>query len=393
MKLSKLPLLVQEEVLHNMSYTNLFLLSFLSRKVKKLIKSSQMNRSKMIDYIEYECDSQQEPFVQVFYKHDLYEELMVIAKNKDTHNEYIQLNVSGKMIDIQISDEYIKPIVRFQIDENEAVISSMHNSFLEFFGNSVEFRWKACGYNNCIPHLQNLKGCIKFSSHGANKETLENFFSSAPAFKWIDVSADGKTEPSDPESKFYQAESIQTLQLRNNSPDILSHFQGKQVVFKFGHCNFLDVISFVNRWKSGEAYHKLEYLMIEVFWDVFPQNEILNAIGPKHLDEMKKPPTHCVPKIYIDYFWSKPNTDPITSHVYVVRETNNHVASVSIQERFIHFGVWNKTEDEFLKIESKNNQQLDGRITGRETEKLTRQRHVSTTPFSSLHSTQKYDLR
>ncbi|CAO4370722.1 unnamed protein product [Caenorhabditis nigoni] len=318
--------------------------------MKKRIKSSQMSRSKMIDYIEYDCDQDEEPFVYVVYKHGLYEELMVIAKHDETDNNYCQLDVAGRMIDILISYEYRNPVVRFHMEEREAVISSMHNYFLDFFGNSVECLWKANGYKINIPQLQNLRGCIKFSSYGANLKTLANFFSSSPVFKWIDFSANGSTESFNPESNFHRAESIQTIQLRHNSPDVLTHFQGKQAFLRFGEWEVLDVISFMNRWKSGEAYQNLEYLKFQLYWGEFPQNEILNAMGAKNVDPTKIPPTHCLPKIYIDYFWSKPNTDPITSHAYVVRETDNHVASVSIQERIILFGVWNETEDEFLKM-------------------------------------------
>ncbi|PIC39236.1 hypothetical protein B9Z55_010987 [Caenorhabditis nigoni] len=335
-----------------MAYTDLFLLSFLSRNVKKLIKSSQVNRSKMINYIEYDCDLQQEPFVYIFYKKDWKEEFMVIAKHEENGNDCYQLNASGKTIDIQFSATYRNPVVRFHMDKREAVISSIHNCFLDFFGNSVECLWNACGYKTRIPHLQNLKGCIKFRPDVANIETIENFFSSSPAFKWIDVWTHGSTEPANPESKFYQAESIQILQSKANSPDVLSHFQGKQAVLSFGEFEVLDVISFMNRWKSGEAFLKLEYFKFHSYGGEFSQNDILNAIGVKHIDATKNPPTHCLPKVYIDYFsfCSEPNTDPISSHAYIVRETDNCVASVSIQEKLIYFGVWNKTEDEFLKM-------------------------------------------
>ncbi|PIC55288.1 hypothetical protein B9Z55_000627 [Caenorhabditis nigoni] len=54
---------------------------------------------------------------------------------------------------------------------------------------------------------------------------------------------------------------------------------------------------------------------------------------------------------YIDHEDEKTsNTDPITSHIYVVRESDNRVASVLIQGRKFRFGVWDKTEEEFLKM-------------------------------------------
>ncbi|CAP38923.1 Protein CBG22295 [Caenorhabditis briggsae] len=88
-----------------------------------------------------------------------------------------------------------------------------------------------------------------------------------------------------------------------------------------------------------------------------PQNQILSEIGAKYIDGTKQPPTHTVPKVYD---WqlqhTEPNTDPITSHTYVVRQSDNRVASILIHEdtsRFgkwqtkIYFGVWDNTEGEY----------------------------------------------
>ncbi|PIC38806.1 hypothetical protein B9Z55_010694 [Caenorhabditis nigoni] len=111
-----------------------------------------------------------------------------------------------------------------------------------------------------------------------------------------------------------------------------------------------DLIKFVNRWNSGDAFQNLEYLTIELCLDAMPRNEILNAIGAKYISPTKKPPTHTLPKRFIEYVDAEPKTNPITSHTYVVRETDSFVASILIQEKTLSFGAWNKTEKEFLRM-------------------------------------------
>ncbi|CAO4369213.1 unnamed protein product [Caenorhabditis nigoni] len=178
---------------------------------------------------------------------------------------------------------------------------------------------------------------------------LENFFSSSPVLKSLKLWTTKSLDPFNPESKFYQTESIEVQQLRHTFPDLLRHFQGKQAFLTCGRCKILDLIEFVNKWKSGEGFRKLEYLEMKIVCHDVPENVILNGIGPKYIDATKQPPRHQVPKLY-DWYASNQKTDPIISHFYVVRESDNRVASVSVQNNTLYFGVWNKTEEQFLKM-------------------------------------------
>ncbi|CAP34725.1 Protein CBG16880 [Caenorhabditis briggsae] len=100
-----------------------------------------------------------------------------------------------------------------------------------------------------------------------------------------------------------------------------------------------------NKWKSGEAFEKLDLLRIELHSLNFSQGD---AIGAKYIDETKRALTHTLPKICN---WNNNQiTNSITSHIYVVRKTDKHVASVLIREKTFSFGVWDKTEEEFLRM-------------------------------------------
>ncbi|CAO4360408.1 unnamed protein product [Caenorhabditis nigoni] len=368
MILSKYPYVVQKEILDNMNYSELFLFSFASKNMKNLIKSSQINRFQSVNLIKYTCDHRGEPWVHVHYGNNI-ERIMIIAKHKEDKYGYFQLKVSGKIIDFRshprkyrnirlrsIENSYYPySVASYPPSEKESVVQSIHNYFLDFFGNSMEYQWEAkylsdeSFYIPFIPQLQNVSFhiIIRMDQNFPHLANLDNLFSLSPVLKSIKLST-ASMEPINPESKFYQAESIEIKQLFYASPVNLHHFKGRQLSIT-GVGIREDLIEFVDRWKSGEAFQKLEYLKFKVFMNNPLHNGILNEIGAKYIDELKQPPAHTLPKVY-HWYNERPNTKPIISHTYVVRETDNRVASILIGERTLYFGVWNETEEEFLEM-------------------------------------------
>ncbi|PIC41722.1 hypothetical protein B9Z55_009040 [Caenorhabditis nigoni] len=265
-------------------------------------------------------------------------------------NDYFQLNVYGKLLDFQyVTCRYL--MVAFNQCNKESVFESIHNYFLDFFGDTVKNQWIANNYMPYFPRLPNLSLILIFRGTGndkGNMKKLENIISSSPIMEHIRMTFWGAIVTLKPESKFYQAESIEIGQDSLTIPVDLGYFQGTQAFFICYNCKTWDLIEFLNRWKSGEAFQKLEYLKVELpFGNEFRRTEILNAIGVKHIDEKKAPPPHTVPRI-CGWRFSRPNTDPIISHTYLVRETDNRVASILIKGGTLSFGVWNETEEGFL---------------------------------------------
>ncbi|UMM10724.1 hypothetical protein L5515_000368 [Caenorhabditis briggsae] len=124
------------------------------------------------------------------------------------------------------------------------------------------------------------------------------------------------TEPFDPGFRMYEAESLKLDQFEHNVPEVLRHFQGRQAFLKILRFDIPDLIKFVE----------------------------------KRIDRSKKRLAHTLPKVFIDDK-EKPNTEPIISPTYVVRESDNRVASILIQNSTFSFGVWDVTEEEtFLKF-------------------------------------------
>ncbi|PIC33556.1 hypothetical protein B9Z55_013492 [Caenorhabditis nigoni] len=171
---------------------------------------------------------------------------------------------------------------------------------MDLFGTSMEYDWRIFTEDKklSIPQLQSLSGCAIIQFQNSVKwlelELEEDFFSSSPVLKWIYLHI-GSLKELSPDSKFYMIESIDIFKMQDG-PDVLRYFQGRQAflwVYRYGS---LDFIEFVNRWKSGNAFQKLEYLMCHAFssYDSI-ENEVLNAVGAKYIDATKQPPTHTLP--------------------------------------------------------------------------------------------------
>ncbi|CAO4369148.1 unnamed protein product [Caenorhabditis nigoni] len=264
-----------------------------------------MNRFKSIGSIVYGVDKKEQPCVYIPDK-PFNKTIMRIGDYTETKSDF-QLNVYGKIIDFRLFTGYhcLYPVASFHPSQKECVINSIHNYFLDFFGNYVEYHWRVENfeaveyYIPTIPQLKNVSFGISMYLNVlfADMKNLEKFFSSSPVLKSIKINPKKTTEPFNPDSKFYQIESIEIQQLRHTFPALLSHFQGKQAFIKCGLCEISDLIAFVNKWKSGEAFQNLEYLTMRIVCDRVSRTKILNGIGPKYIDDAKQPPTHSVPKL------------------------------------------------------------------------------------------------
>ncbi|PIC41934.1 hypothetical protein B9Z55_009173 [Caenorhabditis nigoni] len=363
MKLLKFPYYVQTEILDNIEHSNLFWLSFVSKNIKSLIKSSQAKRFRSISRIVYES-FRDKPIVSIHFKTKNKEGTKDVLKKENiigvfgVYREYesdcFQLNVAGKMIDFRMSHYYSFPEACFHRHDKESVIESIHNYVFDFFGDTVEHIWEASFPELFIPDLPNLSLWITIWSEDweiiDRKRDLKNrekFFASIPVLKNITMDT---SEPFSPESKFYQAESIRIFQSHYPSVQaFLRNFKGRQATLSHCQCDFMELMMFMNRWRSGEAFQNVEYLKIELYGGRL-QNQVLNVNWVKHIDATKTPPTHSVLDLSAPDPALKPNTDPIASHSYIVREADSRVASVSVQGQTFSFGVWKETEEQFLRM-------------------------------------------
>ncbi|PIC36274.1 hypothetical protein B9Z55_015333 [Caenorhabditis nigoni] len=313
--------------------------------MKKLIQSSEMKRFKSIRIIDYNCLNKDQALVSISYK-DSNERLFAFAQYQKTNNDYFKLNLSGRMIHFRFTDGNHCSMEDICSYEEGIAVKCLHNYFLGFFGNSMEYHWTTDEFGR-IPRIQNLSLCLHWNL--GDRRYVENDNYSSFPIKWLYLRCD-RIKPISRNSKLYEAESIEVHQHIHTVPEFLRYFKGKQAFLTCDWCCFYDLIEFVKLWKSGKGFRKLEYLRIRIIGeDNLPQNFILNSMKAKHIDATKQAPVHSVPKAYARPD-SGPNTDPIASHDYVVRGYDDRVASVFMQGKTFSFGVWNKKEDDFLRI-------------------------------------------
>ncbi|CAO4360404.1 unnamed protein product [Caenorhabditis nigoni] len=363
MILSKYPLVVQKDILDHMNIIDLLLLSFVSKNMKKLVTLFQKKRSESIRSIEYEYDRTDESCLVYIPKESEPKSskpspetvecmLMRIVKRDIYHKD-----ATSKTLEFRFGGEYEYPVVSYLECVKESVIQSIHNHFLDVFGNSVEYYWEGVGWQwpeECfipfLPKLKNVTFCtgLFVDGHFAEVSNLENFFSSSPVTKIYQLHLLNNVKPLTPESKFYQAEAIHVNAPLHNCPDFLRHFQGKQFGLSCDSYEKSNLINFANRWKSGEAFQNLEYASVRITNDNDNQylNSILNEIGAKFIDANRPLPKHTLRQRYD----KNTTTHPIISRAYIVRESDSRVASVRVSMITFLFGVWDKTEEEFLKM-------------------------------------------
>ncbi|PIC55539.1 hypothetical protein B9Z55_000771 [Caenorhabditis nigoni] len=371
MILSKYPFVVQKEIIDNMNHLDLPLLSFVSKNMKKLIMSSQKKRSKSIRSIEYQYNradgtcvvyliDESKPIVKYHRRSSRTEDdvIMKIVKLDEDKNDTVQFNVLGNMIDLRFSDDYKYPIAFYLEWDKESIFQSIHNHFLDVFGDTIEYNWEDPFWKNpkeffipFIPKLKNVSFCIGLylDGHFSDVRNFENFFSSSPVAKTINLHIKTRMEPLSPESKFYQAEYVYITTPGIDGPDFVRHFRGRQIGLYCDRYRKSELIDIVKRWKSGEAFQNLEYVQIRTHHSTEFLLPVLNDIGAKSINAFRQTPTHTVRTLLS---WGNKNrhTYPLISHRYIVRVTDNRVASVDVMGATFLIGVWDKTEEEFLNM-------------------------------------------
>ncbi|PIC14990.1 hypothetical protein B9Z55_027112 [Caenorhabditis nigoni] len=315
MKHTKYPVLVQQMIFEEMTNVILLLLSLGSFNVKKMIKLTQKKRLN-------------KPGGMVF---------CTGSPNEEIYISNIIYNQGKPVREIQ---EPILGIVRG--------LNVKKDWFQDFFEGEREYLWRTHANKIVFPEVEGLSICISASSP-------KNI--SIKHFEGYDLMM-GPLKNSD----FYKTECLRVKGLGSVVLDILRYNEGRQVEISCcGPYKYLRLGNFINRWKTGAAHHKLEYLSIDIYnlmdWSPIPKADILEYTGCGKLDESKFGPLHTAPLVCGSHYRTQ-TTPSFWSHDYVVRETDNRVASVKIEDfRFI-FGVWEMTEREFLEMSAKEEPNL-----------------------------------
>ncbi|KAF1768916.1 hypothetical protein GCK72_000742 [Caenorhabditis remanei] len=332
-----------------MELVDLLMMASCSQKFNRNMKSMMRSRFDKILTITYKSSpfnissssSGDDPFMSVKTRYEL------------RGRPLIPMNLFGMALQVSMPTRNHPLMVLFNMEHQLILLPSIHNYFLDFFGSSIKYQLNVDYLWRPYSKMKNISS-TDISYHIRVIE-FHDFLTISPNQDYI---------------KLPKLESITGLQLESSlverkwkfarttvldigetdrlAEDILSNFEGRQLFINRGIISDTAVIQFLNKWRSNEAYQNLEYFNIFVaFEHPLNPNQIMNSISINLLDSSDQLPVYQFAQKdrYRKDTWG---IHKFSSPNYIVRETDQHVASITITDRNITFAASNMTEKEFL---------------------------------------------
>lgn len=356
MKLSRFPYLVLKEILDHLFINELFFLSLCSKNTKKFIKKAQNKHFEKIEQINYVIYSTVIMIKMKTISERFTSSVMYLVRCKTDFPrppfskqygsvEEVKVNelgASSVFLRCPIDKSYLH--AKYCSDNAESTLETIHNSLCDLLGNRIFGLIIMCLENHFIPMLRNIQ-MIQLFGHGFDSRQIVEFASRSTClefFEWY-----GTFEPL---IEFKESSKIFELDTIYTSNPILSknatkYFRGRHA-FLSGHVtNETDVIQLLHEWKSGEKFHNLEVICIDGFFEI---HKIRDSVKFKEVNT--EVVFSFVRKYRVRDLDSSP-TNPweFRSRFYIVRESDGHVASVMLSTDLFFMGVWQMTEEQFLK--------------------------------------------
>ncbi|KAF1768888.1 hypothetical protein GCK72_000701 [Caenorhabditis remanei] len=344
-KISKMPWLVQRLIFSNMDLVELLMMAFCSKKFFRIIKSLSRNRLDKIFTITYESmhkscinisssSSGDDPFMSLRWRHEL------------RGRPLIPMKLVG--MDLQVSMPSINHplMILYDSERQETLLTSIHNYFLDLFGSSVEYQLNV---NTLMPPFSKLKNISSthLSSHIRVTE-FHNFLTISPNQDFMALS-EFHSVLLGRNLEFARTKVLHIGSANRSIDDILSNFEGRQLFINDGIISDTAIIQFMNKWRSNEGYQNLEYISITVcrYGHPIKPNQIRNSFPINRLDLPDQLPVYQFAKKdpHQKHTWG---IHKFTSRNYIVRDSDQHVASIMVTENNFTFAAWNMTEKEFL---------------------------------------------
>ncbi|KAF1768769.1 hypothetical protein GCK72_000582 [Caenorhabditis remanei] len=234
----------------------------------------------------------------------------------------------------------------------DSALEAIQNHTSDLFGNEKEYRVDMFSLydGDSIPRLHNIRSSRVWAYPTINGKIVDSFCSESPNQDFLQVLSpiNGRL---DENSKLYGMKAIDVHEGFNSEllSDIFRRFTGIQAFLSSSKLEISRLIEFVNRWKSNEGSESLEVLVVSFNqrFDLSNRIEIENSIGIRELSSENNAPEFHYKRRY--------NLDPndffshsFVSNSYVVRDHDQRVASVLLNEEKFSIGIWDLTENEFL---------------------------------------------
>lgn len=365
LQLYNCPYVVQKKVLDSMDFKSIFLLSLCSKKVNDLIVAVEKSRFKSIKYIHYHILSQSVT-INAFILDGSSQLIIDLNPIADVECSGT-LTISGTCVrygytSILRSKSFVLLYRRsFQNKSyyvrTDRLLESIQDHSEKLFGNEKEYRLSlgVSSIDYILPRLRSVtSGCVWVYPVIEGK-TVDDFCSASPFMEYLRI-GEKVISRLEENSKLY---GIKTLDIKEDNsmiiPDILHKFTGRQAFMCTSKIGNSDMIQFLNRWKSNEAFQNVEILSIVLqnVTDPIEPIEIKNSVGVKVLKTGDDAPEYHF-KRRISSKSDVLSSGKFITFNYLVRDYDNRVASILIEEKIFIFGVWDLTENEFLEKFSKN---------------------------------------
>ncbi|KAF1768865.1 hypothetical protein GCK72_000678 [Caenorhabditis remanei] len=348
MNFSKCSLLIQKEILSSMELVDLLMMASCSEKFTRNMKSLMKSRFDKILTITYKSNPLS--YINISSSSSGDEPFMSINRRNDfIGRPLISMNLAGMDLQVSMPTRNHPLMILSDLEHQETLLTSIHNYFLDFFGSSIKYQLNVYMLTRPFSQLRNISSTDVFSF--LEVAAFHDFLAISPNQDYIRLPALEsitmlRSHLLGENLKFARTKVLHINRSNRSVDDVLSNFEGRQLFIDNGIISDTAIIQFLNKWKSNEGYHNLEYFSISVSHSLNP-NQIMNSIPINQLDSSDQLPVHQVARKdrFGKQFW---RIHKFSSQNYIVRDSDQHVASITITENNITFAAWNMTEKEFL---------------------------------------------
>ncbi|KAF1768868.1 hypothetical protein GCK72_000681 [Caenorhabditis remanei] len=347
-KISKMPWLVQKEILSSMELVDLLMMASCSQKfyqnMKSLIRNKRFTISyKATDILSVDISSSSSgdrPFMNISWSRWF------------EVRSYMTIDFCGMELKVSMPTENGPLMVQCNPSQEETILPSIHNYFLDLFGSSIKYQLNVRTLTSKLSKMRSITNTDLSHSGEIGTTEFQDFLTVSPNQDFIRLMS--FENPSLGEnSQFKRTKILDIGYTYCSADDILSNFEGRQLFIEKGIISDIAVIQFLKKWKSNEGYQNLEYLSISLRTHrcQINSNIIMNSILINRLDQSDKLPVYTFDKrgTYFGHTW---RINQFSSPNYIVRDSDQHVASIMVTENNFTFAAWNMTEKAFLEKHS-----------------------------------------
>ncbi|KAF1768992.1 hypothetical protein GCK72_000805 [Caenorhabditis remanei] len=344
-EISKLSWLIQREIFSNMELVDLLMMASCSQKFYQNMKSLMRSRFDKIFTITYESKAQS--YINISSSCSRDNPFMSLNMRYEFRvRPLIPMNLVGMDLQVSMPTRNHPLMILSDLEQEQTLLPSIHNYFLDFFGSSIKYQLNA---NFLMPPFSKLKNISSTDAKSyLGGAGFHDFLKISPNQDFI-----GLSELESPllgrNLEFARTKVLHIGETKCSADDILSNFEGRQLFIDDGIISDGAIIQFLNKWRSSEGYQNLEYFSIYVspYKNPLNPNQIMNSISINRLDPSDQLPVYQFAQKdrYRKRTWG---IHKFTSPNYIVRETDQHVASIKIADNNITFAASDITEKEFL---------------------------------------------